>query len=560
MEGGFGDPVDVQRRQRKQEGLLEQPQAQEQWQGTTVNDPLNVPDEIYNHQVFTPNELSSNYLSYPEAPQDPNSQSWHDMNQQTTMPGGPYAGTDYQAEEFNQSVPYGGELGAESGFGYTSRYDVGMPQDTGTMQGRDIGMMAPPSPPIIPPPGTKECWDGSIVPEGAACPPYTGHPPTNTTTTTTTSPATGGGTSENELTDLERWHRSDNNLIVPRFELPTVTAGIGSGLEGAATLPQPLGDRQGQITSPGVYDTRIPNTEQAIDTGNIPGQADVFETQTYPGGLQQLGTDPLSRLQAANLGTLMTTGGIAPTPMAGETESALVDSLANRGTGAEFETRFGQGVQDELQRLIDTGGALPVDRQQRAMEVEGVRSYLDDLRDAQLAQGTAAMADRGLLGQGPEYDFRERVEDRIAPQYAQAAQQLDLARQAQEDQRYSQALGAAQQMGETQRARGQEEYLSSLQLATGMTLGESQQLLNTIATTGDLQQNMQGFALDLLRENTGWAQFLAQLGMERETVEELVTRGRLQDVVGILNTYVDLAQVSQRGFVTHGTESDRDKQ
>lgn len=543
MEGGFGDPVDVQRRQRKQEGLLEQPQAQEQWQGTTVNDPLNVPDEIYNPQVF--NNADLNY-----APQDPNSQSWHDVNQQTTMPGGPYAGTDYQlgtspfpvnpAEEFNQSVPYGGELGAESGFGHASRYDVGMPQDTGTMQGRDIGMMAPPSPPtniIIDPPPTEEpppnIPSTPEIPETPPPdPPIIVDPPYE--------PLPGGFD-----------HSADNNLIVPRFELPTVTAGIGSGLEGAATLPQPLGDRQGQITSPGVYDTRIPNTEQAIDTGNIPGQADVFETQTYPGGLQQLGTDPLSRLQAANLGTLMTTGGIAPTPMAGETEAALVDSLANRGTGAEFETRFGQGVQDELQRLIDTGGALPVDRQQRAMEVEGVRSYLDDLRDAQLAQGTAAMADRGLLGQGPEYDFRERVEDRIAPQYAQAAQQLDLARQAQEDQRYSQALGAAQQMGETQRARGQEEYLSSLQLATGMTLGESQQLLNTIATTGDLQQNMQGFAMDLLRENTGWAQFLAQLGIERETVEELVTRGRLQDVVGILNTYVDLAQVSQRGFVTH---------
>ncbi len=124
MEGGFGDPVDVQRRQRKQEGLLEQPQAQEQWQGTTVNDPLNVPDEIYNPQVF--NSADLNY-----APQDPNSQSWHDKHQQTTMPGGPYAGTDYQlgtspfpvnpAEEFNQSVPYGGELGAESGFGHASR-------------------------------------------------------------------------------------------------------------------------------------------------------------------------------------------------------------------------------------------------------------------------------------------------------------------------------------------------------------------------------------------------------------------------------------------------------
>ena len=56
--------------------------------------------------------------------------------------------------------------------------------------------------------------------------------------------------------------------------------------------------------------------------------------------------------------------------MAANVESALVDSVANRGTGAEFETNYGQGVADEYQRLIETGGALPLDRQQRAMELE----------------------------------------------------------------------------------------------------------------------------------------------------------------------------------------------
>jgi hypothetical protein len=314
------------------------------------------------------------------------------------------------------------------------------------------------------------------------------------------------------------------------------------------TTPAQDVTRAQQITDPGQYETRVPNTEQLIDTGVVPGEADVMETATYPGGLQQLGTDPLTRLQAANLGTMMTTGGLAPTPMAAETESALRGSLADRGTGAEFETLFGQGVQNELQQLIDAGGALPVDRQRRAMELEGVRSYLDDLRESQLEQGMAAMADRGLVGQGPEYGFRERVEEGLAPAYAQAGQQLELAQRQADDQRYAEALASAQIMAQEQRRRGQEEYLTSLQQATGMTLGESQQLLNTIQTTGDLQEQMTTFGLDLLKENNAWNQFLANFGMTRDTVEEMVERNRLADVANLLNTYIDLAQVSQRGF------------
>ena len=197
---------------------------------------------------------------------------------------------------------------------------------------------------------------------------------------------------------------------------------------------------------------------------------------------------------------------------------------------------------------MDTGGALPVDRQQRAMELEGVRSYLDDLRESQLEQGMATMADRGLVGQGPEYGFRERVEEGLAPAYAQAGQQLELSRRQAEDKRYADALASSQIMSQEQRRRGQEEYLASLQQATGMTLGESQQLLNTIQTTGNLQEQMTTFGLDLLKENNSWNQFLANFGLTRDTIEEMVVRNRMSDVANLLNTYVDLAQVSQRGF------------
>tara|TARA_R110002020_G_scaffold225657_5_gene435738 strand:- start:9161 stop:10951 length:1791 start_codon:yes stop_codon:yes gene_type:complete len=303
------------------------------------------------------------------------------------------------------------------------------------------------------------------------------------------------------------------------------------------------------ITSPGTYDARVPDSERMVDTGTNPGDAGVVETSTYPGGLQQVGTDPLSRLQGANLATLMTTGGIAPTPLAANVEGALTDSVKHRGTGAEFETKVGQSAADEYMRLIESGGALPLDRQQRAMELENIRSPIDALREAQLAQGGAAMANRGLTGQGPEYDFRERVEEGLAPHYAQAGRDLELSQRQQENQRYEQALTGAQQMGTEQRRRGQEEYLTSLQTATGLTMAETQNLLSAIQTTGDLQSSMGNLALDVLDKNMQWSKTLSEIGINRKMVEEMVERGRLQDLAAMLNNYLDLTQISQRGFL-----------
>ena len=292
-----------------------------------------------------------------------------------------------------------------------------------------------------------------------------------------------------------------------------------------------------------------------MDTGNVAGEADVNQVQSQIGGLQQMGTDPLSRMMAATSAGLMTTGGVAPTPMAAEVEGALVDSLANRGTGAEFETQYGQGVADEYQRLMETGGALPLDRQQRAMELENIRSPLDDLRQAQLAQGSAAMADRGLTGQGPEYDFRARVEEGLAPKYAQAGRDLELAQRQEENVRYRDALTGAQEMGTEQRRRGQEEYLTAMRQATGLSADQSRNLVDTLATTGDLQENMQNFAMDLLRENVGWNKFLQETGIMRDTIEEMVSRNRIQDLVSVLNNYIDLGNMSRVGMVDYGHQT-----
>ena len=140
--------------------------------------------------------------------------------------------------------------------------------------------------------------------------------------------------------------------------------------------------------------------------------------------------------------------------------------------------------------------------------------------------------------------------------YAQAGRDLELAQRQEENVRYRDALTGAQQMGTEQRRRGQEEYLTALQTATGLTEFESRNLLDTIKTTGNLQTDMGNLALDVLEQNADWAKFIQQMGLQRETIREMVERGRLSDVADMMNKFMDLAQITQRGFVQkHRTDT-----
>ena len=90
------------------------------------------------------------------------------------------------------------------------------------------------------------------------------------------------------------------------------------------------------------------------------------------------------------------------------------------------------------------------------MQLEAARSPLDVMRRAQTAQGAAALADRGLVGSGAGREYLEGLEERLAPQYTQAAQQIAEQRRQAEDQRYSQALGlGAQRAGQIENLRQQ---------------------------------------------------------------------------------------------------------
>ena len=352
-----------------------------------------------------------------------------------------------------------------------------------------------------------------------------------------------------------------------------------------------------------------------------------------------VGEDPLSMLTDANLASMLTTGGVAPTPLAGTTEHTLRRIMDARGAGGELvsplgqealdelgrvvsergvtprsglaqdtatslrsimgdqgereRTPLGQDITRELQNLIASGGALPSDPQRDAMEIEAARSPIDVLRRAQLAQGEAALAEQGLLGSGAGREYLERLEERLAPMYTSAAQEIELSRRQREQDRYAQAMGLgadqatqqdlardtrldsamaqAQAMSSQEAALQQNQFLNALQQATGMSseqanrrearlqnaislsTGMSQEqslnLLATAQTVNQRQQMMNDIAISILDRNIEWNQFLATYGLDRAQTLEAIQTGRIAAVQPLLELYLRVAEDAQQGAV-----------
>ena len=307
-------------------------------------------------------------------------------------------------------------------------------------------------------------------------------------------------------------------MPTPTNETPTnqATCEAGGGTWNGFECVQPVSG----VQSSG--DIVRPITDLPADWGGaIPLNTDVpFEPPAYvEDTTYQIGDDPLSRLTTANLGSLLTTGGVAPTPLAGNIEQTLQDILGARGAGAEAVsplgtqaidelgrvigaqgmqprtglaqqaatglegiigaqgdrpgTALGQDVTQELQELIARGGALPTDPQRDAMELEAARTPLDVLRRAQLSQGQAALAEQGLVGSGAGRDYLERLEGRLAPMYTQAAQQIELARRQREQDRYGQALGLGAQQAQQQETARDARLSTAMSQAQTMTAQEA---------------------------------------------------------------------------------------
>ena len=287
-----------------------------------------------------------------------------------------------------------------------------------------------------------------------------------------------------------------------------------------------------------------------VDVTNAPYPFTLPQMQTI--GNIPVGDDPISNWFNSALLRMGQQGGRVPTDLENQTGNALSQILNAGGGGGALETPFGEGVQTELQNLITDYGAIPQDAQRAAIDFEQARSPLDAMREAQLSQGQAALADRNLLGQGPELEFMEQLEERLAPAYSAAGQRLITDQLDRADARYQAALDSGVNMAEAQAQRREARLIPTLQIASNQTAQQAQNMLDTVGTWTERQRMLGDLAIRNLDQNIDWSMFLAEFGLERDQIMELISSRRLEDIANLLNSNLPALSLLPQGMVPYG--------
>ena len=350
----------------------------------------------------------------------------------------------------------------------------------------------------------------------------------------------------------------------------------------------------GNTSVPGI--PKQPGIGELGETGITKDTVPFIPSDYEDAATHEVADDPLSN--AVNLAAegLIQGGGRIRTPLSAQTDLTLSDIMASGGElpltadeqqrQDELDLVLSQGgvsdatpLEDEalslIRELIDSGGKKPLDEQRRAMEIETARSPIDMLRRSQLAQSQAAMADRNILGSGAEADYMERLESQLAPMYADAGQQIALEEKNREDQRYNAAMAELSQQAQFQRASADERYAMAQELRTSMALdtarrqderlmnainqsanlteSQSRNLVDTInAVTGVQDMRVQS-ALDVLDRNIEWQMFLAEFGLKRDQVMEMIDQQRFAELMPLLNAYAEAIKIGTAGWRTQGS-------
>ena len=283
-----------------------------------------------------------------------------------------------------------------------------------------------------------------------------------------------------------------------------------------------------------------------------------FQPQAYEDiSAIPVGQDPLSQLANAVQASMMTTGGVAPTPLAGNIEQTLQDILLARGQGAEAVSPLGEQVGETASDIIARGGKMPIDVRRRAMEIEAARSPLDILRRSQLEQGQAELASRGLLGQGPELDYMQRLEGRLAPEYSRAGQLIELAEREREETRFQNAMELSARTANEQAQLRENRLATAMTQASGMSQEQSRNLLSTVQSVTQRQEMMNDVAIQSLDRNMEWNQFIAEFSLERAQVLETIRTGRIAALLPLIQQYLAGVTLAASGFVKTGQQMDQ---
>lgn len=180
--------------------------------------------------------------------------------------------------------------------------------------------------------------------------------------------------------------------------------------------------------------------------------------------------------------------------------------------GVASNDPFGTLIGDKLSELIANNGQVNSD--QVALQREKATEDMNTSRRTQLNQAQGELADRNLLSvpgipQGSELGAMGRIEQNIAPAYAQANRDITIA----DDKQANDTLLSVLNMG-----------------------NERQGMLGQIA-------------IQTLAQNTQWNEFLATYGLQRDQVMYQLQNGQINDIEGLMQLFEQFAQMSAGGHV-----------
>lgn len=203
------------------------------------------------------------------------------------------------------------------------------------------------------------------------------------------------------------------------------------------------------------------------------------------------------------------------------------------GVGGGANNEFSNWLQGQYQNVLGSGGPNQdkfnqlwgtlndrASQDQTKNGFESVRETVDRSRKGQLAQIRGELADRGLISepghaQGPEMTSYGNLEDSLGGQYATLLRQLG------NDQFNSQnqTLSTMGSLLNGQNSTTAGLYGSAGNLANGMTNSQVQ------------------LQLGLLSNNREWNQFLAQLGLDRDTLTNQINQGNADQALKLIQAF-----------------------
>lgn len=212
----------------------------------------------------------------------------------------------------------------------------------------------------------------------------------------------------------------------------------------------------------------------------------------------------------------------------GDPQSQLIDAgladLIKRG-GATDST---SGLMKQLQDIISKGGITRDSEMDlnRARDEEA-RAFTGQTEDARSALASRGVASTPGVAQGGEISAIKRITESLAPTYADTVAGIE--------------THAADTKNST--------LLSSLQMATGLSAQESNNLLGALGGGTQRQTALSQIALQSLEQDDQWNEFVANYGLNKDQVAAQIKNGNIQSLIPLLTAFLQSASQGAQGFI-----------